>query len=255
MSHKAAPRDEHPLANILVNVIIPVLVLSYLSKDASLQDDPKPWHIGPLYAMGVALALPLGYGVWFLIKARRVNFFSGLGLVSVLLTGGLTLYLWNEDGSVKPNAGLLFGIKEGLIPLMLGVAVLLSHRHATPMIRTFIYNDGLFDVPKIENLVKERGEEEAYDRVLLGATRLLASSFFVSVLINLGVAQWFFRDFDPTSAKALEEFNAIVGKITWWGFAVIFAPLLAFLYLTLRKMMKGLREVTGLKDEELMLPR
>ncbi len=255
MTHKPAPKDEHPLANIMVNVIIPVLALSFLSKDASLQDDPKPWHIGPLWAMIIALVLPIGYGIWFLIKTRRANFFSALGFVSVLLTGGLTLYLWNDDGSVKPNAGILFGVKEGLIPLMLGVAVLFSHRYATPMIRTFLYNDSIFDINKIENRVKEQGVEDDYDRVLLGATRLFATSFFLSSLMNLGLAQWFFHDFDPTSTKALEEFNAIVGKITGWGFAVIGLPILVFLFLTLRKLMKGLRELTGFKDEELMLPR
>ena len=103
--------------------------------------------------------------------------------------------------------------------------------------------------------MKEQGGEDAYDRVLLGATRLFATSFFLTALMNLGLAQWFFRDFDPTSAKALEEFNSIVGRIMGWGFAVIGLPILVFLFLTLRKLMKGLRELTGFKDEELMLPR
>ena len=52
--------QEHPLANILINVLIPVLVLSYLSKDPALQEqlgkDAKPWHIGPIKALVVALA-------------------------------------------------------------------------------------------------------------------------------------------------------------------------------------------------------
>ncbi len=255
MSKKPAPKDEHPLANILVNVIVPVVALSFLSKDSSLQDRPQFWHIGPLWAMGIALLLPIGYGVWFFIKTRRANFFSILGLVSVILTGGLTLYLWNGDGSVKSNAGILFGIKEGMIPLMLGVSVLMSHRRATPMIRVFLYNDSLFDVGKIENKVKEDSREEEYDGILLGATRLFATSFFLSALMNLGLAQWFFRDFDPGSEKALEQFNAIVGKIMGWGFAVIGLPILVFLFLTLRKLMRRLRELTGLKDEELLLPR
>jgi len=30
---------------------------------------------------------------------RKANFFSALGLVSVLLSGTLTLYLWNHNGT------------------------------------------------------------------------------------------------------------------------------------------------------------
>lgn len=255
MSFERRTRDEHPMANILVNVIIPVLVLSLFSKDSSLQDSPKPWHIGPLWAMVIALALPTGYGIWFFLKTKQTNFFSLLGLVSVFLTGGLTIYLWNHDGTVKANAGILFGIKEALIPFILGVAVWLSHRHATPMIRIFLFNDSIFDIAKIEQRVKDLGADKDYDQVLLGATRLFATSFFLSALMNLGLAQWFFRDFDPSSSKALEEFNSIVGRIMGWGFAVIGIPILVFLFLTLRKLMRGLRKLTGYEDEDLMLPR
>lgn len=258
MSKKESPK-EHPLANILINVIIPVLVLSYLSKDPELQEKlgkiARPWHIGPLKAMILALVLPLGYGIWFFLKTRKGNFFSALGLISVLLSGGLTLYLWNQDGTVKPNAGLLFGIKEALIPLVLGVAILTSHRTASPLIRVFLYNDSIFDIPKIEKRVDELSQRSEYDRVLLGATRLFAGSFFLSSLMNLGLAQWFFKSFDATAIDALEKYNAIIGKVTGWGFAVIGVPILIFLFFTLKSLLKGLGKITGYKDEELMLPR
>ncbi len=258
MDEKKTPQD-HPLANILINVIIPVLILSYLSKDPDLQEKlgkaVKPWHIGPLKAMILALALPLGYGVWHFIKTRKGNFFSALGLISVLLSGGLTLYLWNKDGTVKPNAGVLFGMKEALIPLVLGVAILTSHRSANPLIRIFLYNDSIFDIPKIETRVAEMSAQVAYDKVLLGATRLFAASFFLSSLMNLGLAQWFFHGFDATAIDALETFNKIIARVTGWGFAVIGVPILIFLFFTLRSLLKGLEKLTGLKNDELMLPR
>ena len=258
MSQKKPPQ-EHPLANILINVIVPVLILSYLSKDPELQERlgkiARPWHIGPLKAMALELLLPLGYGVWHFIKTRKGNFFSALGLVSVLLSGGLTLYLWNANGTVKPNAGILFGLKEALIPLALGVAILVSHRTPTPLIRVFLYNDSIFDIPKIERRVAELSAQMEYERLMLGATRLFATSFFLSSLMNLGLAQWFFRGFDASAIDALETYNAIIARLTGWGFAVIGVPILIFLFFTLRRLLKGLGQLTGMKDDELMLPR
>ncbi|MCU0794359.1 MAG: hypothetical protein MUF31_00285 [Akkermansiaceae bacterium] len=255
----AKPKQENPLANILINVLIPVLVLSYLSKDPDVQKllgkDPKPWHIGPLKAIIVALALPLGYGIWHFVQTRKLNFFSGLGLLSVALTGGLTLYLWNKDGTVKEHAGILFGLKEAAIPLALGIGVLLSRRTATPLLHVFLYNDSLFDIPKIERRVSENLRSEDYRSLLDRANALFAASFFLSSVLNLGLASFFFHGFDRTATDALEQYNGIVGRLTGWGFAVIGIPLLAFLYLTLQRLIKGLREITGLSDQEILLPR
>lgn len=250
---------EHPLANILINVIVPVLILSYLSKDPALQERlgkiAKPWHIGPLKALVTALAFPIGYGLWHFIKTRKGNFFSALGLISVLLTGGLTLYLWNQNGTVKSHAGLLFGIKEAVIPLVLGIAILTSHRSASPLIRVFLYNNSIFDIPKIESRVVEIAGQADYERLLYEATKLFAASFFLSSLMNLGLAQWFFAGFDATALDALETYNAIIAKVTGWGFAVIGLPILVFLFFTLRRLLKGLGVLTGFSDDELMLPR
>lgn len=251
--------QEHPLANILINVLIPVMVLSYLSKDPALQEqmgkDAKVWHIGPINALIVALALPLGYGVWHFVKTRKFNFFSGLGLFSVLLTGCLTLYLWNKDGTVKEHAGILFGLKEAAIPLALGFAVFFSRRSATPLLNVFLYNDSLFDIPKIERQVETNDKQSAYQKLLDQANVLFAGSFFLSSTLNLLLALFFFRGFDRTATDALEVYNGIIGKLTGWGFAVIGIPLLAILFLTLQRLLKGLREITGFKDDELLLPR
>lgn len=253
------PKQEHPLVNIFVNVLIPVMVLSTLSKDPEIQAKlgkaAKPWHIGPLWAMIIALALPFGYGIWHFIKTRKGNFFSALGLISVGLSGGLTLYLWNADGTVKPNAGLLFGIKEGLIPLVLGIAILGSQRSATPLIRLFLYNDTIFDIPKIERKVAEISGQGRYEHLLRDATRLFAGSFFLSAVMNVGLALWFFRNFDASAIDALEKYNGIIGTLTWAGFVAIGAPLMGILFLILTRLLKGLRELTGMTDEELMLPR
>lgn len=253
------PDQEHPLANILINVLIPVLVLSYLSKDPDLQREwgktVRPWHLGPFKALAIALVLPLGYGIWFFVKTRKANFFSALGLFSVLLTGGLTLYLWNPDGTVKANADVLFGLKEASVPLILGLAVIGSHWTRAPLLRTFLYSDSLFDIPKIERRVGEIGMDEDYRRVLFQSTILFASSFFLSTVMNFGLSLYFLGDLDHNAVDAREIYNNQVAKITGWGFAVIGVPMMVFLFFTLLRLLKGLRRITGFKDDELMLPR
>lgn len=258
VTEKKAPQ-EHPLANILINVLIPVLVLSFLSKDPAIQaklgKSVHFWQIGPLYAMMVALALPIGYGIRHFIITKKPNFFSGLGLISILLTGGLTLYLWNQDGSVKENAGLLFGLKEASIPLVLGIAILASAKTNSPLLNVFLYNDNIFDIPKIEGKIRELGKSEAYQQLLLDATRWFSVSFFVSSLMNLALAHWFFRSFDHTAIDALEVYNTIIGKLTGYGFLVIGVPIVGFLFFVLKRLLTGLNQLTGFTDEELMLPR
>jgi hypothetical protein len=251
--------QEHPLVNILINVLIPVLALSYLSKDPEFQQAigkaVRPWHIGPVKALVVALAFPIGYGAWHFIKTRKANFFSALGLVSVLLTGGLTIYLWNGDGTVKAHADVLFGLKEASIPLILGIAVIGSHYTPSPLLRVFLYSDSLFDIPKIERLVEETGAQEKYRGILFEATLLFAASFFLSTVMNFGLALFFLGDLDHTAANARELYNERVAKLTGWGFAVIGVPILIFLFFTLRRLLTQLRGLTGLKEDELMLPR
>ncbi len=255
MAASDKPNQEHPLANILINVLVPVLALSYLSKDPEFQETARPWHIGPLKALFVALAFPIGYGVWHFVKTRKGNFFSALGMMSVLLTGGLTIYLWNKDGTVKPNADVLFGLKEASIPFILGIAVIGSHFTKSPLLRLFLYSDSLFDIPKIERKVAELGAGETYRKILFQATLLFAASFFLSMALNFFLALHFLGDLDHAAPNARETYNGQVAKLTGWGFAVIGVPVLVFLFLTLRRLLGQLRGLTGLKDGEMMLPR
>ena len=257
----AAPptKQENPFANILINVLIPVLALSYLSKDPELQQAlgkaVRPWHIGPLKALCVALLFPIAYGIRHFILTRKANFFSALGLVSVLLTGGLTIYLWNEDGTVKENAALLFGLKEASIPLILAAAVLGSHFTPQPLLRTFLYSESVFDIQHIETKVRENNAGPAYRRILMEATLLFATSFLLSSVLNFFLALYFLGGLDHTAENARELYNAQVARLTGWGFAVIGVPILVFLFLTMHRMLKRLQAITGLRQEEILLPR
>jgi hypothetical protein len=163
--------------------------------------------------------------------------------------------LWNQDGTVKPNAAVLFGIKEACIPFVLGFAVLLSHRGKSPLLNAFLYNDSLFNIPLIEKTVAEKNEQESYAKLLWQSTMLFASSFAVSAVLNLGLAMYFLGKLDHTAGDAKNIYNEQVGKITGWGFLVIGLPLMVFLGFTLWRLLGGLKKITGLDQDGIMLPR
>jgi hypothetical protein len=75
------------------------------------------------------------------------------------------------------------------------------------------------------------------------------------MVMNFGLAMYFLGDLDHTAANARELYNDRIARLTGWGFAVIGVPILAFLFLTLRRLLKQLGALTGLSDQELMLPR
>ena len=257
MSEVDTPKpQENPMTNILVNVLVPVIALSALSKDPSLAD-AKPWHLGPVWALILALALPLGYGIWFLIKHRKPNFFSILGLISVLLTGGLTLYLWKKDGTVDSSAPLLFGLKEASIPFILGITIFVSHWSKSPLLNTFLYNDQIFDIKRIASEVEKRSLQAPYRKLLFQCTLIFAGSFLLAVVLNFFVAQFFLspEKIDYNAENARELYNVAVGKITFWGYIIIGLPSMGILFYCMMHLLKGLRKLTDLKNEEIMLPR
>lgn len=252
--HAQHPK-ENPLSNILLNVILPVLALDKLSVDPAFAEEPKFWHLGPMWAVIIGLALPIGYGTWFFLKHRRMNFFSWIGIISVLLTGALIAYLWNSDGSIKPNAAALFGLKEGSIPLVLGLAIFVSHWTKTPLLNAFLYTDAIFDVKRIEREVEAKGVLEPYRKLLFSSTLLFASSFLISTVLNYFLALHFLGDIDYTAEDARTQFTKQVSSIMWWGFLVIGAPILIILTILLFRLVGGLRKITGLTNEEVLLPR
>ena len=100
-------KQESLLLNLLCNIILPTLILTKLSNDD---------YLGIKLAIIVALAFPLIYGLHDFITRGKLNFFSGLGILSVSLTGGISL--------LEMDA-IYIAIKEASIPGVLGIATLI----------------------------------------------------------------------------------------------------------------------------------
>ncbi len=103
----------------------------------------------------LALAFPIGWGLYELVRFKITNYIALLGLVSVLLTGGI--------GLLKLDAQWL-AVKEAAIPALLGIAVLISARVGYPLIKTLLYNPKILNTVRIEQILSERGHDEAFER-------------------------------------------------------------------------------------------
>jgi len=226
---KAPRKKENMWINILMNILIPSLILTKLS---------GAQHLGPVWGLVAALAFPLGYGLRDFIINRKINFFSGLGIVSVLLTGGIGILKLPTE---------YYAIKEAAIPGLIGLMVLFSTKTRFPLVKTFIYNDTILNVDKISAALSEHNKTDLFEKSLRFGSHLIAGSFFLSSTLNYILAKIIVM-----SPAGTEAFNIEVGKMNFYSFPVIAVPSMIIMVGTLMYIFRSIRLLTGLTFEEVM---
>jgi hypothetical protein len=223
-----APKQENLVLNLVCNIALPSLILVRFS---------KPEHLGPALGLVIALLFPLGYGIWDFARRRQTNFISVIGFVSVLLTGGL--------GLMKMD-GFWFAVKEAAVPTIIGLAVLASMRSKRPLVRQFLLNESVMDLPRVDAALETRGNKPAFDRLLQNSSYLLALSFLVSAVLNYGLARYLLR-----SPSGSPEFNEELGRMNLLSWPVIVIPSMIMMMFALWRLIGGIRRLTGLAFEDI----
>lgn len=228
---KNEPERENLLVNLLANIVVPALLLTKGAKIAA--------HFGieisPLAVLIVALAFPLGYFWWDFLRTRKTNFLSVLGFAGTLLTGGIGLF------RLSP---LWVAVKEAAIPLLIAIVLLFSRK----LVRQFLFNEKIFDVPAIEAAVRSRGNIAQLDAVLKRCSRVLTASFFLSAILNFALARIIVKT-DPAENDAL--FNEEIGEMMALSWPVIVLPCMVFIFAALWILLKGLEKTSGLPTDSL----
>lgn len=224
-----ATHKPRPLIDLLISILLPSLILMKLSGEARLGADG---------ALILALAFPLSWGSFELIKYRKFNFIALLGLLSVLLTGGI--------GLLKLDNHWL-AIKEAAIPGLIGIAVLVSTRTRYPLIRTMLFNKTLLNVDKIHQRLEQGGNTEQFEARLLKATYWLSGTFFFSSAMNYVLAKWI-----VISPAGSEAFNAELGRMNLLSYPMIAIPSMLMLMAIFYYLWRTIHGLTGLKLEEVM---
>lgn len=189
------------LANLAFNIVIPVLILTKFSTEN---------YLGPVWGLVCALIFPIGFGVWELVKSGKLNFFSIVGIISVLLTGGMSLLQ-------LPPAYI--AIKEAAVPGIIGVLVLFSGSTRFPLVKTILNNMQLLNLPLLQEKLAERQQEQAYEKTLDVANKIIAASFFFSSTLNYLLAKWVLVSEPGTAA-----YNEELGRMTALSYPVIAIP-------------------------------
>ena len=218
-------KNENAWLNIFLNVIIPALILTKLS---------DPQYLGQVWALIVALAFPILYGAYDYITRKKHNFFSALGLISVLLTGGIGLMELNKGWMVA---------KETAIPALMGLAVFISQYTKFPLVKTFL--NQILDLDKIKLTFEEQNAGEKFQTVLKNSTLWLSLSFFISAALNYVLAVKILVG-EPGSV----EFNESLGKMTALSFPVISLPMMVIVGLIMFYLFREIKKTTGLEFED-----
>jgi hypothetical protein len=222
-------KRENPLYSLLFNVVIPVVIMTRFS---------KPEALGPTNALLIGIAFPVGYGLYDLLIKKKVNWISILGVVGVGLTGVFGLL---------SLSGFWFAVKEAAIPLLIGLVVIVTQWTSKPLVKTFLYNDQLLNIPKIEDALDTQDKQTRVAVLLRNASFMLAGSFLLSSLLNFWLANRMVVSAPQTSAYVDE-----IGSFTGLSYFVIAVPCMVVMMVALFLLINGLSKVTELKWEELM---
>lgn len=224
-----APPRESLLLNLGLNIIAPSLVLAKLS---------GPNALGTTWGIVVALAFPISYGVWDFFRRRKFNLFSGIGVVSVFLTGGISLL------ALPPH---YLALKEAAIPGLLGVGIVLSLKTRWPLVRSLLLNDAVLDTARIHTELATRGEVASFERALARASWIVASSFFLSSVLNYALATAV-----VTATAGSLEYNEQLGRLTALSYPVIALPAMLVMMGALLYLFRRITRLTGLTFEDLL---
>ncbi|MEZ4240245.1 MAG: VC0807 family protein [Myxococcota bacterium] len=186
-------------------------------------------HLGPVLALIVALAFPLGFAVASLVREGKPSALSVLSLVSVLLTGGVGLL------ALDPR---WFALKEALIPAAFGVVIIGSAQTRSSAVGVVL--DRLLDPERTAAALARSGGGRRYDEVTRNATRVLGLLTIASGVASFVLARWM-----VSAPAGTEAFNGQLGSYTFWSFVVVSLPVMGLSFLLLQRALTALEAALG----------
>lgn len=184
--------------NIFVNIAIPVVVLLTLS---------TPDRLGPVSALLIAIGIPAVWGVIGLIRTRKVEVSSILGVMSVLATGVIGVF----ELSTR-----LFAFKEAAIPLGFAAILIISNTTKFPIVT--LLADMVQRRDRVRSAVESLDHQDAYHQHLVRSGTIWAGIMTLSGVLKFALATWLVR-----AAAGTEAFNHQLAQYELWQLPTTFS--------------------------------
>lgn len=222
-------KKESPLVSLLVSIIIPAIILSKFSTEE---------YLGILPGFLVALAFPVAYAIYNLVVRKETGFIAILGFISIFLTGIIGVFEFPTEW---------LAVKEAAVPLLIGIAVIVSLKTPYPLVKKLLFNEELLDLKLIDKKLKENDNVFEIDKVLVKSTFMVAGSFLLSAFLN-----FFLTKYIVVSPAGTAAFNEELGTLTALSYPAIALPSTAVMFLALYYIFKQITKLTGLQFEEIL---
>ena len=225
----AAPSDkkENQFLNILLNVAIPSVIMMKLSGEEFL---------GPVWGLIIGLAFPLAYGIYDMVTRHKVNFFSCLGIVSLLVTGGFGIFKLPTEWMV---------IKEGVFPIGIGLLILISQQTRFPLVVLFFRE--IFDLPALQAALVKAHHPKLLHTQLARAAYALSATFCIAGVLHFSLARVIL-----VSPIGTPEFTAQVGRMTALAFPIVALPVMVLTIGIVYYLIHSVQKAAGIDVTEML---
>ena len=222
-------KKESPLVSLLVSIAIPAIILSKFSTDE---------YLGVIPGFLIAISLPIGYAIYNLFVRKETGFIAILGFVSIFLTGIIGVFEFPTEW---------LAVKEAAVPLLIGIAVIVSLKTPYPLVKKLLFNEELLDLKLIGEKLQENYNAPKLENVLTKATFMVAGSFLLSAFLN-----FFLTKYIVVSPAGTAAFNEELGTLTAISYPAIALPSTAVMFVALYYIFKQITKLTGLSFEEIL---
>lgn len=220
-------RPSTSLAQLVVNFVIPIIVLTKFS---------GPNQLGPTKGMLVALAFPVAFEVYNVWKRRKLSMLSVFAVGGILVTGLVSLLGLGEGW---------LAVRRSISYFVAAIAILVSVRIDKSIVGWLLPQ--ILDIDKVNAAVENNHKQKELKR------HIVTTSYAASVvLLVIGAVSYVLTRIVIVSAANTTAYNQEYARLRILSLPYVTVPFLLGLGAVMIYFLLRIEKITGLDPEELL---